>query len=202
MAPVNLSPPNFSKTQRLVLLIDLDPLLTSQNPSSYLAAVTSSADRLLRLPPLSASLSAFKLFFSSLSPLQTPIHSYSLSNTLNSISSLSNLPNPPNCPRDSYAASSLIQLIHDYAWETEKDNLSGEDGFFDGELMNIPSNLVILLSPIAQSVTSLVDYLEMREFDEVFCAVREAFVVRDIHLCWVDVTSDALEIEGVDVNKN
>ncbi|GFP81054.1 hypothetical protein PHJA_000248700 [Phtheirospermum japonicum] len=220
MAPVILSPPNFSKTQRLVLLIDLDPLLTFQNPSSYLAAVTSVADRLLQFPPLSASLSAFKLFFSSLSPLRsaavlprhltTPFLSFnlppqtldSLSSTFKSISNLIDLPNSPCCPRASYAASSLIQLIHDYAWETEKDNLSGENDLVDGELMKIPSNLVILLSPIAQSVNLLVDYLEMREFDEVFCAVREAFVVRDIHLCWVDVNCDALDIEGVDVKKN
>ncbi|KAL3617645.1 hypothetical protein CASFOL_037966 [Castilleja foliolosa] len=187
MAPVNLSPPDFSKTQRLVLLIDLDPLLTFQNPpSSYLAAVTSAACC------LSLRLQIVLLF-----PLSSPIHSCSPTPPLHPLPFLQS-----SCPRASYAASSLIQLIHDYAWEIEKDNLSGEDGFFDGKLMKIPSNLVILLSPIAQSVTSLVDYLEMLEFDEVFSAVREAFLVRDIHLCWVDVTSDALEIEGVDVNKN
>ncbi|KAI3458061.1 hypothetical protein Pfo_014724 [Paulownia fortunei] len=220
MAPANPPPLNFSKTQRLVLLVDLHPLLTLQNPSSYLSAVTSAADRLLHFPPLSASLSAFKLFFSSLSPLRSaavlprhlsaPSLSFnlppqtlaSLSTTLNSISILTDLPNSPCCARASYAASSLLQLIHDYAWETEKDKLLGEDDFIDGDFMKIPSNLVILLSPIAQSVNCLVDYLELREFDEVFCVVREAFVSKDIHLCWVDVKSDELEIEAADEKKN
>ncbi|KAK6135218.1 hypothetical protein DH2020_031026 [Rehmannia glutinosa] len=180
MAPANLAPLNFSKTQRLVLLIDLHPLLTLKNPHSYLSAVTSAADRLLHFPPLSATLSAFKFFFSSLSPLRsaaalppylsTPSLSFSLppqtlaslSTTLNSISTLTALPNSPCCSRASYTVSSLLQLIHDYAWDTEKDNLLGENDFIDADFMKIPSSLVVLLSPIAQSVNSLVDYLEMR----------------------------------------
>ncbi|KAL8557355.1 hypothetical protein ACS0TY_004695 [Phlomoides rotata] len=217
---VNLQPLNFSKIQRLVLLVDLDPLLTLQNPSSYLPTVISAADLLLRFPPLSATLSAFKVFFSSLSPLRTaavlprllstgslsfshPLDTlHSLSTTLNSISTSIDLPNSPRCARASYAASSLLQLIHDYAWETEKDNPSGEDDFIDGGFMEIPSNLVILLSPIGQSVNCSVNYLESCEFDEVFLPVREAFATRDIHLCWVDVRSDELEIAEIDEKKN
>ncbi|XP_057798597.1 uncharacterized protein LOC131014597 [Salvia miltiorrhiza] len=206
-------PLDFSETQRLVLLIDLDPILTLQNPSSYFSAVISAANRLLRFPPLSATLSAFKLFFSSLSPLRSaaalprllstrslsfnlpPETLDSLSTTLNCISSLTDLPNSTCCPRASYAASSLLQLVHDYAWESELDRLSGEGGFTDGGFVKIPSNLIILFSPIGQSVNSLVDYLEMREFNDAFCVVREAFSVRDIHLCWVDVKIDESEID-------
>ncbi|KAL6533267.1 hypothetical protein OROMI_027379 [Orobanche minor] len=220
MVPADLAPLNFPKTQRLVLLIDLHPLLTLQSPSSYLSAVTSVAGRLLRFLPLSASLSAFKFFFSSISPLRsasflpghlsTPSFSFnlpsqtldSLSTAFNSISTLADLPNPPCCSRASYAASSLIQLIHDYAWETEHDDLLGEYDLLNGQLMKIPSNLVILLSPLAQSVDNLVEYLEMREFHEVFCAVREAFALKDIHLCWVDVRSEAFQIEGADLKEN
>ncbi|KAL7146215.1 hypothetical protein ABFS83_06G025600 [Erythranthe nasuta] len=218
IAPANLPPSHFSKTQRLVLLIDLHPLLTLQNPSSYISAVTSAADRLLRFPPLSASLSAFKLFFSSLSPLRTAavltrqlstsslsfnLFSQtldSLSTTLNSISTIADLPNSSS--RASYTASSLLQLIHDYAWDTGNDNLLGEDDSIDGRFTKIPSNLVILLSPISQSINCLADYLDLRELDEVFSVVKEAFVIRDIHLCWVDVKSDELDIQGAEEKKD
>ncbi|KAL1552788.1 hypothetical protein AAHA92_13548 [Salvia divinorum] len=215
MVPADRQPLDFSKTQRVVLLIDLDPILTLQNPSPYFSAVISAANRLLRFPPLAATLSAFKLFFSSLSPLRCAAalprdlstHSLSfnlppetldfLSTTLNCISST----DPPNSacrPRASNAASSLLQLVH-YAWESEQDKLSGEGEFPDGGFVKIPSNLVVLFSPIAQSVHSLVDYLEMREFNDAFCVVREAFSVRDIHLCWVDVKID---IDEIDEKKN
>lgn len=117
---------------------------------------------------------------------------------MNSVSTSIDLPNSPGCARASYAACSLLQLIHDYAWETEKDCLSGEHAFTDGGFMEIPSNLVILLSPIGQSV----NYLESCEFNEVFLPVREVFASRDIHLCWVDVRSDELEIAEVDEKKN
>ncbi|GER34342.1 leucine-rich repeat receptor-like protein kinasePEPR2 [Striga asiatica] len=224
MAPVHLAPPDFSKTQRLVLLVDLHPLLAVRNPSSYIAAVICAADRLLRFPPLSASLSAFKLFLSSLSPHRaeavlprhlsttpTPLSFNlapqtldSLYTALNFIPLISDLQNEPFSSRASYTASSLVQLIHDSVWETEKknDSLSGEDSSIDSGFMKIPSNMVILFSPISQSVDNLVDYLEMRDFDEVYCAVKEAFAMRDIRLCWVDVKADALETEVADIKKN
>ncbi|KAK4384897.1 hypothetical protein Sango_2613700 [Sesamum angolense] len=218
MTPANLPLVNFSKTQRLVLLIDLHPLLTLQNPTAYLRAVTSVAARLLQFAPLSASLSAYKLFFSSLSPLRsdavlprhlsTPSLSFnlpaqtlaSLSITLDAISTIIDLPNSPCSARASNAVSSLLQLIHDYAWETEKDNTLGEDDSIDGDFVKVPSNLVILLSAIGQSVGCSVDFLELREFDEAFCVVKDAFVVRDIYLCWIDVKSE--KYEGIYEKKN
>lgn len=68
--------------------------------------------------------------------------------------------------------------------------------------MKIPSNLVVLFSPIGQSVNSLVDYLELREFNDAFCVVREQFAFRDIHLCWVDVKIDESGIVEADDKKN
>ncbi|KAG8381206.1 hypothetical protein BUALT_Bualt06G0098100 [Buddleja alternifolia] len=221
MAPENPQPRSFSRTRRLVLLIDLHPLLTLQNPTPYISAVTSAAARLLHFPPIAASLSAYKFFFSSLSPLRsaailprhlsTPSLSFnrptetlaSLSSTLNSISVLTDLPNSQCRSRASYTASSLLQLIHDYAWETEteKENLFCKNDFIDAGFLKIRSNLVILFSPISHLVNCLADCLDFREFDEVFCAVREAFVVRDIHLCWVDVRSRELKIEGLNDNE-
>lgn len=68
--------------------------------------------------------------------------------------------------------------------------------------MKVPSNLVVLFSPIGQSVNSLVDYLELREFHDAFGVVGEAFSVRDIHLCWVDVKIYESEIVEADEKKN
>ncbi|KAG6388696.1 hypothetical protein SASPL_150128 [Salvia splendens] len=82
------------------------------------------------------------------------------------------------------------QLVHDYAWESDQVKFSRDCEFPDGGLVKIPSNLVVLFLPIGQSVDSLVDYVEMREFNDAFSTVREAFSVWDIHLCWV-----AVEIE-------
>lgn len=220
MAPANQQPLDFSATQRLVLLIDLDPILTFRNPSPYFSAVLSAANRLLGFAPLSATLSAFKLFFSSLSPLRSAsalprhlsTHSLSfnlasetlasLSATLNCISGLTDRTNSACCPRASYAASSLLQLVHDYAWEVEQDKFLGEGKFSDGGFVRVPSNLVVLFSPIGRLVNSSVDYLELREFSDVFCGVREAFAVRDIHLCWVDVKIHESEIVEAGDDRN
>lgn len=68
--------------------------------------------------------------------------------------------------------------------------------------MRVPSNLVVLFSPIGRLVNSVVDYLELREFSDAFCGVREAFAVRDIHLCWVDVKFHESEIVEAGDDKN
>ncbi|KZV41015.1 hypothetical protein F511_13991 [Dorcoceras hygrometricum] len=130
---------DFSRTQRLVFLIDLQPLLTFQNSSAYIAIVTSAASRLLRFPPLSTSLFAYKFFFSSLSPLRSadvlachrcspslsfnfPLETLaSLSTNLNSVLALIDLPNPPGKPLVQHFQSVLLQLIHDYGWENERE---------------------------------------------------------------------------------
>ena len=60
---------DYTQTQRIVLLIDLNPFLHLKNQNSYLITLISTAKTLLCFPPLSSSLFAFKPFFSSLSPL-------------------------------------------------------------------------------------------------------------------------------------
>ncbi|XP_073147103.1 uncharacterized protein [Henckelia pumila] len=209
---------DFSKTQRLVFLIDLQPLLTFQNPSAYIAAVNSAASRLLRFPPLSASLFAYKFFFSSLPPLRSadvlprhlcsPSISFSfpletlasLSTNLNSVLALLDLPNPPGRPIVVHFQSALLQLIHDYGWENEHEISVGRDKSMLSEILKIPSNLVLLFSPLKFLLNSisLHDSEELLvKFGGIFCPVREAFLSRDLHVCWIDVNSDELQLKNI-----
>ncbi|KAJ0613398.1 putative treslin [Helianthus annuus] len=134
---------DFSKTHRIVLLIDLNPLLQNPNPN-FLTSLLATSKILLSFPSLSSSLFSFKFFFSSLSTLLSastlhrilPHHSSaslsfnspsqtldSLSNTLSSIS-VSKLPySPSNC---SHTAASLLQLLRGHDWESDFENVSGD----------------------------------------------------------------------------
>ncbi|KAL2550567.1 hypothetical protein Fot_12097 [Forsythia ovata] len=219
---MNQPPLDFSKTQRVVLLIDLHPLLTLQNPTPYLTTILSAVSSFLNFPPLSASLFAYKLFFSSLSPLRSastlpshlhtpslsfnlPSHTLaSLSNALSSFPILTHLQNPPGASA-SFVASSLLQLIHDYSWESENENLLSKHCFNDFNLLRVPSNLVLLFSPICRSINFLSEFMDLHnldgfsvKFEEIFCGVREAFVTRDIHFSWINVKSDEQQLEAID----
>ncbi|KAK3014956.1 hypothetical protein RJ639_008116 [Escallonia herrerae] len=196
---------DYSNTQRVLLLIDLTPFLTLQNPTSYLTPILTAAARLLSFPPLSTSLSAFKVLSSSSSALTrlttTPLsfnpHSHtlpSLQTTLNSLSL-----NPPflsdsSASRASHLTSSLHQLVYDYNWEsTQIENISGKrDGF-----RVIPSNLVVLFSPVSEAVESMgIDVYTGRlkdRFRDLFGVVHDVFFSRDIHFSWVDVNYCKLE---------
>ncbi|XP_057951108.1 uncharacterized protein LOC131145950 isoform X2 [Malania oleifera] len=223
---------DFSQTQRVVLLIDLHPLLHLQNPSSFLKTLISSVQTLLSFPPLSSSLFSFRLFFSSLSPLRSfsklhpffrnsaysslsfhhPPHTLSsLTHILNSLSALPDPENSPNSPSASLAASSLLQLVHDYAWDPPIHDPLGKNSPI------VRSNLVILFSPIARSLKCLSEFMNVDLGDEllsnvdVFCkkfrecygAVSEAFVSRDIHCSWVDVKYELEYDEGkVGINES
>ncbi|KAI3743633.1 hypothetical protein L1987_61343 [Smallanthus sonchifolius] len=212
---------DFSKTQRIVLLIDLNPLLQSPNPNpNYITSILATSKILLSFHPLSSSLFSFKLFFSSLSPLLTasilPNHSSvslsfnsplqtldSLSNTLNFISSTKLTSSPPNC---SHTVGALLQLVRDYDWESDIDNISGKS-HHDG--MDVRSNLVILLSPVCKSLKSLAEFMCVdvsdncltnldgyrARFRDCFRAVYDAFNARDIHFCWVDIHNHEEEFE-------
>ncbi|KAK9058904.1 hypothetical protein SSX86_023749 [Deinandra increscens subsp. villosa] len=217
---------DFSKTQRIVLLIDLNPLLQFQNPNpNYITSVLATSTILLSFPPLSSSLFSFKLFFSSLSTLlsastlhrmlphhpsaflsfDSPSHTLqSLSNTLNSISPPTQLNySPSNC---SNTAGSLLHLARDYDWESDFENPSGKSHH---DLMTVPSNLIILLSPVCRSLKSLAQFMSADvtsnclsdlgcfrgRFRDCFGAVSDAFYGKDIHLCWVDVHSHVEEPE-------
>ncbi|KAK1411744.1 hypothetical protein QVD17_32443 [Tagetes erecta] len=207
---------DFSKTRRIVLLIDLNPLLESPNPN-YITSILTTSKILTSFNSLSSSLFSFKFFFSSLSPLHsaTTLHRIlpnhpsfsllfnspsqtldSLSHTLNSIShSQFTSSSSTSCL---HTATSLIQLAHDYDWDSDFQDLSGKS-----YPMSLPSNLIILLSPVCTSLaefmsvdvnnTCVRDYRGM--FRECFTAVNDTFNSKDIHFCWVDVRSHAQECE-------
>ncbi|PWA42818.1 hypothetical protein CTI12_AA541140 [Artemisia annua] len=172
------NPINYTKTKRILLLIDLNPLLSSPpnpNPNpNFITTIITTSNIILSFPPLSNSLFSFKLFFSSLSPLRSatalrrilPDHPAasltfdsptqtlnSLRTTLNSIADTESSYASPSCEN---TVSLLNQLGSEYDWENDSDDLNYSCN-------DIRSNLIILLSP-------------------------------DIHFCWVDVTRN--EIEG------
>ncbi|XP_042512323.1 uncharacterized protein LOC122087308 isoform X2 [Macadamia integrifolia] len=207
---------DFSQTQRIVFLIDLHPLLYLQNPTPYITSIIRSAQALLTFPSLSSSLFAFKLFFSSLSPIlsSSKLHhllgksssSFSfdrpadtllhLSQTLTSFPDLLSeaLISPPQA---SFTASSLHQLFHDYAWEYPLQDFIGKAN----GLNVIRSNMILLFSPISRSLKCLSDFMNVGIDDEAlvsfhafsdkfvknFSSLSEGFVDRDIHFSWVDV---------------
>lgn len=221
-------PVDFSRTQRIVLLIDLHPLLAFQNrnPNPYLSTILVAAKRLLDFAPLSNSLFAFKFFFSSFSPLRSASEVYRLltnpifnslsfnnhSQTLTSLTAVFNTLSTAQVsdklsdarPCASHAASTLLQLVHDYAWESGSENFRGK-GYNDFQTLR--SNLIILFSPVCRSIHAFSEYLEMDsvsqvlsdsdgilfEFRNIFAAVNDAFFSKDIHVSWVDVRC---EIEG------
>ncbi|CAL5367434.1 unnamed protein product [Camellia sinensis] len=180
---------NYSQTERIVLLIDLYPLLHLQNPNPYLSFILTASQTLLLFPSLSSSLFAFKLFFSSLSPLlsssslhrllhkPSTIHlSFSRpSQTLDSLSktliSLSNSPISTELaispPRASHVAGSLLQVAHDYAWDAQSENLSGRLNNFP----SVRSNLVLLLSPIGRSLKCLSEFMNVGMDNELLSDV-------------------------------
>nr|XP_016445433.1 PREDICTED: uncharacterized protein LOC107770621 [Nicotiana tabacum] len=222
-------PVDYSKTQRIVLLIDLYPLLTLQNLSNhYLTSILVTSTRLLTFPSLSNSLFAFKLFFSSLSPLRSSSAVNRLfpnlsvasiafnhpSQTLNSITEILNslslpIELEPNYPRACHTSGSLLQLVNDYAWESEIESPPGK---LTGEIPKISRNLVILFSPICRSLSNVAEYMNvnvnseickdfegfMVKFNEIFGLVRSSFYNRSIHFSWIDLKDFKKEGEKVE----
>ncbi|XP_057734829.1 uncharacterized protein LOC130950341 [Arachis stenosperma] len=193
----------YSQTERIVLLIDLDPLLHLPDPTPYTSAILSSAATLLSFPSLSTALFSFRLFLSSLSPLLSSstlsiplslsfdLPSPTLRHLSNALSSLPSLlrRHHISSPKASHIASTLRQLIHDYAWDP--------DSSLDSP---IPSSLVLLFSPLCNSFEQLSLFLDrevgdeysFREmFSEFFGGVRDVFSSRDIHCSWVSVSASA-----------
>ncbi|PKI52106.1 hypothetical protein CRG98_027522 [Punica granatum] len=207
---------DFSRTKRVVFLIDLDPLLRLQNADQYLTSVVSSAKTILSFPPLSSSLFSFKLFFSSLSPIlsssKLPASSLhlsfndpcttllSLSQCLSSLPEFSQSSTTISSPRALNIAASLRQVLHDYTWDPVivEDSLLGTSSPCNSA---IRSNLVVLFSPIGRTrdwasqligvetedeILSSVDQFGSK-FCGVFKNVNSSFVSKDIHCSWVDV---------------
>ncbi|XP_077229621.1 LIM domain protein isoform X2 [Tasmannia lanceolata] len=215
---------DLSQTQRIVFLVDLQPLIHLKNPNPYITTILTSARKILSFSPLSSSLFAFKLFFSSLSPLlsTSKIHHLfgksstsfsfdhpsqtliSLSTALNSLSTPLSSSNP-DLPRASLTAGSLRQLLLDYAWEPQDLN-KGMHKF-----LTVRSNLILLFSNLPQSLNCLSEFIHECEnhesllTDDVFCktffqnfaSVSEGFIDRDIHFCWIDVNFDQQCVESV-----
>ncbi|KAF7812975.1 uncharacterized protein G2W53_033951 [Senna tora] len=175
----------YAQTRRVVLLIDLNPLLHLHNPSPYINSLLAFAKTLLSFPPLSSSLFSFKLFFSSLSPLlsSSKLHRFipnpslslsfnhptstleSLHQTLNSLPQFHNpLDPPPPPPRASHLAASTQQLVHDYAWDPVISDPLPDTLVHCNSVVR--SNLVVLCSPICKSLKCLSEFFGVDTVDE------------------------------------
>lgn len=104
----------------------------------------------------------------------------------------------------------MRQLVHDYAWDPVICCDSVNDGkIIDGSAC-IKSNLVVLFSPIVESIKFLSEFLDVDESDEcladvglfkskfgaLFESVNDAFCSRDIHFSWVNVKCDLGLVES------
>ncbi|CAE6237276.1 unnamed protein product [Arabidopsis arenosa] len=215
----------YAKTQRFVLLIDLNPLLVKPNSEQYLAVVISAAEKLLLFPPLSASLFSFKFFFSSLSSL---LSSSKLSSLSTSSSSLSfDLPNPTlvslkraidavkrcelrssstvaaTSPRGVNVAANLRQIVYDYAWEpvVRDPEIGMIPGFTDGGVDIVRSNLVVMFSPISRDLDWVSEFLDVKTGDKCFSDL-DLFKskLREIFYCVNELFDDRdIQLSWIDV---
>ncbi|KAL0728857.1 hypothetical protein Bca4012_024950 [Brassica carinata] len=198
----------YAKTQRIVLLIDLNPLLLTPTPEQYLAVVISAAEKLLSFPPLSASLFSFKFLVSSLSSLLSSSKLSALSIPSSKLSF--DLPGPTlvslrravdavkrcELQSNSTAAASPRGVN---AWEpvVRDPEIGMIPGFTDGGGIDVVrSNLVLMFSPVSRDLNSVSEFLDVKSGDEclfksklgeIFDCVNDLFDDRDIHLCWIDV---------------
>ncbi|PKA55703.1 hypothetical protein AXF42_Ash011995 [Apostasia shenzhenica] len=212
---------DFLRIRRIVLLVDLHPLLSLENPSPYLSNVLAVARRILSFSALSSSLAAFKLFFSSLSPILStsvlrsllgksptllsfdcPLQTLDcLSRTLDFFSS-TNDPIKSDRSASSRAtlmAWSLLQLEYDYAWELQ-GCFNGSGGMLDTPRTS--SNLVLLFSPFPHTFSCLSDYFDesslssfdmfSKKFLQTFGTVKARLCPMDFHVSWIDVSFESL----------
>ncbi|KAI4363668.1 hypothetical protein MLD38_019857 [Melastoma candidum] len=214
--------------KRILFLVDLTPLALLRHDGrasrSYLDRVLSATKPFLCSPEFSTALFAFKPFFSSLSPLLSssklppPFSSLHLSfldppQTLASLSRAlvdlqdRDFESVSASPRASLIAAGLRQILHEYDWGTVLDDDDSTGNSF-----------VVLFSPVGRSEKWVREFLESNADDdggesgvgksdfcgracEVLSGVRDVFVSKRIHLCWVDVEyeaeGEAVEGEGV-----
>ncbi|CAN8244508.1 unnamed protein product [Cochlearia groenlandica] len=182
----------YAKTQRIVLLIDLNPLLVTTDSEQYLAVVTSAAEKLLSFSPLSSSLFSFKFFFSSLSSLlsSSKLSKLSISSSSSSLSfdlpsstlvslrralnavkrcelrstSTSAAASATSPPRGFNVAANLRQIVYDYAWEpvVRDQEIGMIPGFTDVGFDVVRSNLVVMFSPISRDLKWVSEFLDVK----------------------------------------
>lgn len=100
---------------------------------------------------------------------------------------------------------SLLQLLHDYAWEAGNvDSVSG-NGFDFPAFPAFSSNLVVLFSPVCRSITCLAEFVALdisggvdSVFYKHFSVVNDRFVSKDIRVSWVDVNYEIERSDDID----
>nr|GEX09015.1 putative treslin [Tanacetum cinerariifolium] len=92
----------------------------------------------------------------------------------------------PSCEN---TISLLNQLANEYEWDNDVD------AEMCNEIVDIRSNLIILLSPVCRNVNLLAEFMCYDlNYDFYSCQFHDCFCsVKDIHFCWVDITSNGIE---------
>ncbi|KAM0944464.1 putative treslin [Dioscorea sansibarensis] len=210
---------DLSRPQRILLVIDLHPLLAQNpNPNPYITSIIAAIRAFLSsLPP--STLTAFKAICSSLSPilsvslihrlfgkapfsLSFDLPARTLASLRESLASFPTFPHPSAKPRASALVQSLLQIDHDYAWES---GISDSEGM--KQSLTFPSNLVVFFSPFPRNLPCLFEFFDLevgddekllswdvfsKKFTQAFVPVNERFMIKGIHLCWIDVNFDTL----------